>query len=76
MLVLSRKTDEVTLLILPNGTHVKVLVVAVKGDRVRLGFEASDEVRIIRKELLNRMPAALGELIDGPIAAPAPATTA
>jgi carbon storage regulator len=47
MLVLSRKPGEKVVI----GSKIKVTVVEVKGDRVRLAFEAPDQVRILRAEL-------------------------
>jgi carbon storage regulator len=47
MLVLSRKRGEK--LVIGNG--ITVTVVEVVGNRVRLGIEAPDDVRILRGEL-------------------------
>jgi carbon storage regulator len=47
MLVLSRKPGEKV--VIDGG--IKVTVVEVKGNRVRLAFEAPDQVRILRAEL-------------------------
>jgi carbon storage regulator len=47
MLVLSRKPGEKVVI----GSKIKVTVVEVKGNRVRLAFEAPDQVRILRAEL-------------------------
>lgn len=49
MLVLSRKTGEGISL----GTDILVKVIAIEGDRVRIGIEAPQEVRIFRTELLE-----------------------
>lgn len=49
MLVLSRKAGESLLI----GENITVTVVAVEGDRVRLGLVAPTEMRIFRKELLE-----------------------
>ena len=49
MLVLSRKLNETIII----GTSL-VRVVAMKNGVVRLGIEASDDVEILRGELLNR----------------------
>ncbi|MDL2220630.1 carbon storage regulator CsrA [Eubacteriales bacterium OttesenSCG-928-N14] len=48
MLVLSRKTGEAISL----GPNIMVKVVAVEGDRVRIGIEAPSDIRIFRTELL------------------------
>ncbi len=48
MLVLSRKAGEA----LSLGHDITVEVIAVEGDRVRIGIQAPAEIRIFRKELL------------------------
>jgi len=47
MLVLSRKLGEKVVI----GNGITVTVVEVKGNRVRLAFDAPDDVRILRGEL-------------------------
>ena len=47
MLVLSRKTNQRIRL----GDEIVVTVIAVGGDRVRLGIEAPSDVRVLREEL-------------------------
>lgn len=47
MLVLSRKPDERVLV----GENIRVTVLKVRGNRVRLGIEAPPEVPITREEL-------------------------
>jgi carbon storage regulator len=47
MLVLSRKVGEKLLV----DNHTTITVVEVRGKRVRLAFEAPDQVRILRSEL-------------------------
>ena len=47
MLVLSRKVNESV--IIDGG--IRVMVVGVRGNQVRLGFEAPSGVRIFREEL-------------------------
>ncbi|HHU22238.1 MAG TPA: carbon storage regulator CsrA [Clostridiales bacterium] len=59
MLVLTRKTNEGILV----GDEIKVTVISIEGDRVRLGIEAPQNIRVIREELImeigneNRMAA-------------------
>jgi carbon storage regulator len=50
MLVLSRKRGEQVVL----GNGITLTVVEVKGNRVRLAFDAPDPVRILRAELACR----------------------
>ena len=47
MLVLSRKQGEKVII----GNGIAVTVLEVQGNRVRLGIEAPDDVRILREEL-------------------------
>lgn len=51
MLVLSRKTGERTII----AGNVRVVVLSVQGDRVKLGFDGPPEVPIHREEVLERM---------------------
>jgi len=50
MLILTRKTGQR----IRVGQDIEIVVVRMKGDRVRLGIEAPAEVRILRTELLTR----------------------
>ena len=50
MLVLSRKVGETVII----GQEIVVTVLAIRGDRVRLGIEAPREVGIRRSELAER----------------------
>jgi carbon storage regulator len=56
MLVLSRKPGEQVVL----GNGITLTVVEVRGNRVRLAFDAPDQVRILRAELARRQ----GEPLD------------
>jgi len=57
MLVLSRKLGEV--IVIP-GIDLKLTVVAIEGNAVRLGITAPPEVRVYREELWNRVVAESG----------------
>ncbi len=50
MLVLSRKRNESIII----NSNIRVTVVGLRGNQVRLGIEAPDSVAIFRKELLDR----------------------
>jgi carbon storage regulator len=52
MLVLSRKPGERIYI----GDHIVLTVVAIQGNRVRLGIDAPTSVEIQREELLCRQP--------------------
>lgn len=47
MLVLSRKQQQT----IQIGDNIKVTVIKVQGNAIRLGIEAPDDVRILRGEL-------------------------
>lgn len=49
MLVLSRKKDEVLII----GDHIRITVVEVRGDKVRLGIEAPKDVSVHRSEVYD-----------------------
>jgi carbon storage regulator len=61
MLVLSRKRGEQVVL----GNGITLTVVEVKGNRVRLAFDAPDQVRILRAELACRQGEPLDAEPDG-----------
>lgn len=47
MLVLSRKKDEFIVI----GESIRIVVVEIRGDKVRLGIEAPKDVKIDREEI-------------------------
>ena len=49
MLVLSRKCNEWIRI----GPDIRIMVVTIRGDKVRLGIEAPEDVVILRHELIN-----------------------
>jgi carbon storage regulator len=49
MLVLSRKLNELIII----GDRIKITVVGLRGNQVRLGIEAPGDVTIMRQELLD-----------------------
>ena len=50
MLVLSRKVDEAIIL----GEDIKITVLGLEDDRVRIGIDAPKDVRIFREELFKQ----------------------
>lgn len=52
MLVLSRKLREEIII---DG-NIRVVVVSIQGDKVRLGIEAPKNISIHRKEVLAKIP--------------------
>lgn len=57
MLVLSRKMDEAIVI----GEGIRITVLRVKGDRVKLGIQADGDVKIMRGELLDEFAEPQGE---------------
>lgn len=56
MLVLSRNTDEKIIVSHPNGDVIlKLTVVRVVGDKVRLGFEAPPTISVDREETFQKI---------------------
>lgn len=51
MLVLSRKVDEKVLIFVPGCAPIAVQVIDIRGDKVRLAFDAEREVQIHREEV-------------------------
>lgn len=54
VLVLSRKLRQRVMLV-HGTTEIAIEVVHIDGDRVRLGFEAPQHVKILREEVYNVM---------------------
>lgn len=51
MLVLSRKRDEKIVVTTPEGRRIVFTIVAIRGDMVRTGWEADDDVTVHREEV-------------------------
>ena len=66
MLVLSRKTRETIVI----GSDIQITVVSVSANRVKIGIQAPDYVRVLRSELLppgwGDPPEVVGPLLDEP----------
>lgn len=56
-LVITRKAGEAVFI----GDDVEIIVVRIEGDKARLQIKAPLNVRILRKELLNRAPLEIPE---------------
>ena len=63
MLVLSRKANETIYL----GEDIRVVILAVEGERVRIGIDAPRSVRIIRHELIEQTADANKEAVAAPL---------
>ena len=51
MLVLSRKKDEKIVI----GDKITIMVIEIRGDKVRLGIDAPKEVSVHRKEIFEQI---------------------
>lgn len=56
MLVLGRKIDERVTLTTQSGEVITVMVVDIRGETIRLGFEADRSVRILRGDAIRKEP--------------------
>jgi len=57
MLILTRRPGESLIIELPTGEQIKVTVLEVKGNQIRIGTDAPDDIAIVREELLEKLPA-------------------
>ena len=57
MLVLTRREGETLIIELPTGETIEVTVLGIKGNQVRIGTDAPDDIAIVREELLEKLPA-------------------
>lgn len=55
MLVLTRKPNEK--LLIGTDREIVVTIVEVRGDKVRIGIEAPEEIPILRQEVADRIDA-------------------
>ena len=53
MLILTRRPSEAIIIELPTGETIKVAVLSVKPNQVRLGTDAPDDIKIVKEELLE-----------------------
>jgi carbon storage regulator len=54
MLILTRRKDEAIVIHNHLGAEIRLLVVDVRGSKVRLGIEAPADVSVIREEISKR----------------------
>jgi carbon storage regulator len=52
VLILTRRVGETIIIELPTGEQIDVTVLGVKGNQVRIGTQAPDNIPIMREELL------------------------
>ncbi len=56
MLVLTRELEDSVYIDLPDGRTISIKVVQLRGDKVRLGFDAPKDVLIRRDNIKNNLP--------------------
>jgi len=55
MLILTRRASEAIVIELPTGETIKVAVLSVKPNLVRIGTDAPDDIKIVKAELLEAL---------------------
>lgn len=56
MLVLSRKRDESIMI----GDDIEIVIVDIRGDKVRIGVQAPKDVAVHRREVYNAIKRSMG----------------
>ncbi|MCO6413231.1 MAG: carbon storage regulator [Thiogranum sp.] len=55
MLILTRRVGTSIVIELPTGEQIKITVLSVKGNQIRIGAQASLEIAIHREEIHRRI---------------------
>lgn len=55
MLVLSRHRDEAIVVTLPDRRRLRIIVVDIRGDKVRIGIEADSDIPVHRAEIQSEI---------------------
>jgi len=63
MLVLSRKLNETILI----GDNIRVTLLGIAGDKIKIGVDAPRDVRVFREELLEATKSTNKQALDAPI---------
>jgi len=63
MLVLSRKLNETIVI----GDNIRVTLLGIDGDKIKLGVDAPRDVKVFREELLEATKATNKQALDAPI---------
>ena len=63
MLVLSRKLNETILI----GDNIRVTLLGITGDKIKIGVDAPKDVKVFREELLEATKSTNKQALDAPI---------
>ena len=63
MLVLSRKLNETIII----GDNIRVTLLGIDGDKIKLGVDAPRDVKVFREELLEATKSTNVQALDAPI---------
>jgi len=63
MLVLSRKLNETILI----GENIRVTLLGIAGDKIKIGVDAPRDVKVFREELLEATKSTNKQALDAPI---------
>jgi len=63
MLVLSRKLNETILI----GDNIRVTLLGIAGDKIKIGVDAPKDVKVFREELLEATKSTNKQALDAPI---------
>ena len=63
MLVLSRKLNETIVI----GDNIRVTLLGIDGDKIKLGVEAPKDIKVFREELLEATKSTNKQALDAPI---------
>ena len=62
MLVLTRNVRQSTYLKTQDGLEIKVTILSINGEQVKIGFDALQSVNIVREEIMDLPPKPGGEI--------------